>query len=123
MPRPSKESAPKSLPNSRRMLVSIFVRPLLRVFMFAVGYSLHVFFANLGVRFWWVEEKYVHRGKRESAGARVVVAQHVSGPWDGVYLIWRTSGIVIAEESSFDYPLGRAFAQVCALRIISDMSL
>ena len=72
-----------------RILLHLLVLPLLRLLLF---------FAGL-----WITEK---GSPPPRAHAAVVVSNHVSGLWDGIYLVWRLGGPTLpAEQKNFRSPL------------------
>lgn len=67
-----------------RFLLHLLVLPLLRLLLFSAGL--------------WVTERGSPPPK---ACAAVVVSNHVSGLWDGIYLVWRLGGPTLPAEQKF----------------------
>jgi lysophosphatidylcholine acyltransferase / lyso-PAF acetyltransferase len=72
------------LSSIRRLLVQIFVRPGFRVILFAVGF---IFINEIGK-------------PSTKKDANILIANHVSGPWEAMYIIWRASSLIVAEQSN-----------------------
>ncbi len=68
----------------RSILVSIFVRPFFRVILFAFGFY------------------FIHEAGEpvKKAAAPIMIANHVGGPWEAMYLLWRAGAAVLAEGSN-----------------------
>lgn len=68
----------------RRFIVQLLVRPGFRVILFAFGFI-------------FINEKGKPASKKD---ANLIVANHVSGPWEAMYIIWRANSLIVAEQSN-----------------------
>lgn len=92
----SKEYRP--LTGFRGTLVTLLVRPWLRVMLWSLG-------------FWWVEEV----GTLDFSTPRCYISNHINGLPDALYLLWRTrAGGLPAEKSNFP-PLLSCIVQALSL--------
>lgn len=68
----------------RRLLVRLLVRPGFRIILFSFGFI-------------YISEQGKPASKKE---ANVIVANHISGPWEAMFVIWRANSLIVAEQSN-----------------------